>query len=145
MENASKALLIAGAILIVIVLISIGMVIVQSAQGIVDESSSMTTDQETATFNKRFETYQGTQKGATIQSLLSAVSVNNAENKSGGRKISVIIKDDKITAEGKDTGITDSKILSQISADIQTSARYKVVMSGRDADSYINEITIEKK
>ena len=145
MENASKALLIAGAILIVIVLISIGRVIVQSAQGIVDESSSMTTDQETSTFNRRFETYQGTQKGATIQSLLSAVSVNNAENKSGGHKISVIIKDDKITAEGKDTGITDSKILSQISADIQTSARYKVVMSGRDADSYINEITIEKK
>ena len=84
MENASKALLIAGAILIVIVLISIGMVIVQSAQGIVAESSSMTTDQETSTFNRRFETYQGTQKGATIQSLLSAVSVNNAENKSGG-------------------------------------------------------------
>ena len=54
MENASKALLIAGAILIVIVLISIGMVIVQSAQGIVDESSSMTTDQETSTFNRRF-------------------------------------------------------------------------------------------
>lgn len=145
MENASKALLIAGAILIVIVLISIGMVIVQSAQGTVDEVGQMTTDQETSTFNRRFETYQGTQKGATVQSLLSAISANNAENKSGGRKISVIIKDDKITAEGKDTGIIDSKILTQISADIQTSARYKVVMSGVDGDSYINEITIEKK
>lgn len=145
MENASKALLIAGAILIVIVLISIGMVIVQSSQGIVDEAGQMTTDQETSTFNNRFSTYQGTQKGATVQSLLSAVSANNAENKSGGRKISVIIKDDKITAEGKDTGISDSKILTQIAADIQTSARYKVVMSGIDGDSYINEITIEKK
>ncbi len=145
MENASKALLIAGAILIVIVLISIGMVIVQSSQGIVDEAGQMTTDQETSTFNNRFRTYQGTQKGATVQSLLSAVSANNADNKSNGRKIKVIIKDDKVEADGKDTGITDSKILTTISADIQTSARYKVTMSGTNGDGYIEEITIEKK
>lgn len=142
MENASKALLIAGAILIVIVLISIGMVIVQSAQGIVDETGQMTTDQETETFNNRFRTYQGTQKGATVQSLLGAVSANNADNKSGGRKITVIL----ITEDGDPgTELVNSTDLTKASADIVTSARYKVVMSNNDGDGYINEITVTKQ
>lgn len=142
MENASKALLIAGAILIVIVLISIGMVIVQSSQGIVDEAGQMTTDQETSTFNNRFSTYQGTQKGATVQSLLGVVSANNADNKSAGRKITVIL----ITADGDPgTELVNSTDLTKASADIVTSARYKVVMSNTNADGYIDEITIEKQ
>lgn len=142
MENASKALLIAGAILIVIVLISIGMVIVQQSQGLVDESGAMATSQETSAFNNRFNIYQGTQKGATIQTLLGEVSVNNADNKSAGHKITVIL----ITADGDPgTELVNSTDLTKASADIVTSARYKVTMSGTDGDGYISEITIEKQ
>lgn len=142
MENASKALLIAGAILIVIILISIGVAIVQSSQGMIQEADQMTTDQETTTFNNRFSTYQGTQKGATVQSLLSTVSANNADNKSAGRKITVIL----ITADGDPgTELINSTDLTKASADIVTSARYKVVMSNTNADGYIDEITITKQ
>lgn len=142
MENASKALLIAGAILIVIILISIGVAIVQSSQGMIQEADQMTTDQETTTFNNRFSTYQGTQKGATVQSLLSTVSANNADNKSAGRKITVKL----ITTEGDPgTELINSTDLTKASADIVTSARYKVVMSNTNADGYINEITITKQ
>lgn len=42
MENASKALLIAGAILICIVLINVGMMIVSSATDVVDSSTDTT-------------------------------------------------------------------------------------------------------
>lgn len=142
MENASKALLIAGAILIVIILISIGVAIVQSSQGMVQEAELMTTDQETSTFNNRFSTFQGTQKGAAVQSLLSTVSANNADNKSGGRKITVVL----ITADGDSgTELVKSTDLTKASADIISSARYKVVMSNTNDDGYIDEITITKQ
>lgn len=142
MENASKALLIAGAILIVIVLISIGMVIVQSSQGIVGEAQDMTTEQETSAFNNRFMTYQGTQKGSSVQVLLNTVATNNATN-SSGRIITIIMTDSKLSIEKKE--MSDSTELTQFGAQIVSSARYDVVMEKRNADGYIEQISITRK
>lgn len=140
MENASKALLIAGAILIVIVLISIGMVIVQSAQGIVSEAGDMTTEQETSAFNNRFSTYQGTQKGSSVQTLLGIVATNNTTN-SSGRVITMVIKD---TEKSIDESLEDSTALTKMASNIVGSARYTVVMEERDEDGYISKISITR-
>lgn len=142
MENASKALLIAGAILIVIVLISIGMVIVQSSQGLVTEAQDMTTEQEITAFNNRFTTYQGTQKGSAVQTLLNTVSTNNATN-SSGRIITIIMTDSKLSIEKKE--MSDSTELTQFGAQIVSSARYNVVMEKKSADGYIEQISITRK
>lgn len=76
MENASKALIIAGAILLSILLISLGIMIFTRAQEIVN-GPGMDETQKTA-FNAKFTKYEGTQKGAMVRSLVQDVLATNA-------------------------------------------------------------------
>ncbi len=78
MENASKALLIAGAILIAILLIAIGMMVFKSANGVINTATSNMSDQEKTIHNSKFDMYAGNKSGSTVQALLSAVRTNNA-------------------------------------------------------------------
>lgn len=80
MENASKALLIAGAILIVIVLISVGMLIVNSTNDVTGQASATATSQAIQTFNNQFIQYEGEQKGSTVKNLYQTVQASNAAN-----------------------------------------------------------------
>ena len=143
MENASKALLIAGAVLIVIVLISIGMMIVQQGQGVGDQVAEISGNQATTSFNSTFTKYQGSQKGSSIKTLLEEVSTNNVTAlKTSQHIIKVTIKDDvaKLNIEATD----DSQILTQTASKIVTSARYDVVMDGKDSEGFINSIVITR-
>ena len=54
MENASKALLIAGAILLCILIIAIGMFIYNSASSTITDSMSTLSTQEVDAFNNQF-------------------------------------------------------------------------------------------
>ena len=144
MENASKALLIAGAVLVVILLISLGMMIVNSSQDVTDQVTDLTTNQAVKTFNSEFTTYQGSQKGSSVRSLLQSISVNNATNRNtSGRIINVIITDSK-TANASLSKTNDSTVITQAAANIVTSAKYNVKMSGVDTEGYITEITITR-
>lgn len=75
MENATKALLIAAAILIAIVLVSIGVFVLrqgQDAMGSVNMNES-----EIMAFNARINTYEGTIRGSNVKSLYSRVKLVN--------------------------------------------------------------------
>ena len=78
MENASKALLIAAAVLIVIVLIGFGMSIFNSTKGTGTALSDTMTAAEIAQFNNKFTAYMGTQSLAQIKALANVVNANNA-------------------------------------------------------------------
>lgn len=78
MENASKALLIAGAILIAILLIAIGMMVFNSASGVIDTASSGMSDHEKTLHNKKFTIYEGKQKGSVVKDLVEVVKTHNA-------------------------------------------------------------------
>ncbi len=75
MENASKALIIAGAILLAILLISLGIMIFTQAQGTI-KGAGMSEAQVSA-FNQKFTKYQGKQKGSTIRAMVQEVMANN--------------------------------------------------------------------
>ena len=76
MENASKALLIAGAILLVILIIAIGMFIYQAAnEQLTDAVTGMSRNQVNA-FNSTFLNYEGTRTGAQVKSLLQELISN---------------------------------------------------------------------
>ena len=77
MENASKALIIAGAILLAILLISLGILIFNQAQDTVS-NSGMSDAQKTA-FNNQFLKYEGIQKGTVVKSLVNEVLANKAD------------------------------------------------------------------
>ena len=78
MENASKALIIAGAILISILLISVGVLIMNST----GDTQKSVEDQSKAiairTFNAQFTPYEGSDQSASqIRALKSAVQSSN--------------------------------------------------------------------
>jgi len=90
MENASKALIIAGAILLSILIISLGIMVYNNSKNTV--GSANLSKQEISTFNSQWESYQGTNKTASeVQTMISAVIANNAaERQSGtGREVNV--------------------------------------------------------
>ena len=83
MENASKALLIAGAILLAILIISLGLMAYNGAKNTV--GSSNLNKQEIEAFNSQWENYIGSNKtAAEVRALCSAAIANNASEKKLG-------------------------------------------------------------
>ena len=81
MENASKALLIAGSILIVILLIAVGMLVYNGAKSTVNKGISSMTSTEKQIHNAQFEPYLGEKiSGSNIRNLLSAIMANNGNS-----------------------------------------------------------------
>jgi hypothetical protein len=91
MENASKALIIAGAILISILLIGVGMFIYNAAQKPITGAGDQMDEQAIRMFNQKFESYDGVQNGSNVKALISAVITSNATNKDS-RVVSVNTK-----------------------------------------------------
>ena len=76
MENASKALIIAGAILLSILIIAIGMYIYTSSHNSISEAGSQISEQEKTSFNQQWNTYEGAQGGNNVKALLQKVIGN---------------------------------------------------------------------
>ena len=75
MENASKALIIAGAILLAILLISLGIMIFNQAQDTVTNSGM--SEAELTAFNNKFLKYEGDAvKGTMVKSMVQEVKAN---------------------------------------------------------------------
>lgn len=90
MENASKALIIAGAILLSILIISLGIMVYNNAKNTV--GSANLSKQEIETFNSQWQAYEGTKKTASeVRTLYQAIIASNAaETKAGtARKVSI--------------------------------------------------------
>ena len=88
MENASKALIIAGAILLAILLISLGIMIYQQASAQVNSAGM--SDAELSAFNQKWTKYQGKQKGTMVRSLVQEVIANNnGDESASGRQIEI--------------------------------------------------------
>ena len=78
MENASKALIIAGAILISILLISVGIIIMNAINNPVQQGKNSADSQAIEMFNAKFTSYAGKQKGSVLKGLTSIVNASNA-------------------------------------------------------------------
>ena len=88
MENASKALIIAGAILLAILIISLGILIYNQAAGVVNNNAM--SDVERQNFNTKFTQYEGEAvRGTTVRALLQAVLSNNLSADSTDRQVTV--------------------------------------------------------
>lgn len=77
MENASKALIIAGTIIIVMIVIAAGMYLFNSAGGLSSSVQSKWSDDEILNFNRQFTKYEGTQKGSVVKELIETVNRSN--------------------------------------------------------------------
>ena len=122
MENASKALIIAGAILLSILLISLGIFVFTQAQ---DTLGSINLDeQEVMAFNNKLIPYQGSIRGSQLKQLFEVVKSNNASAKAEGAT------EKEITI----TGVTEDAIKS--------GATYNVKMTRNETTALITTITV---
>lgn len=92
MENASKALIIAGAILLAILIISLGIIIYNQAAGVAQDSNM---DQLTINnFNAQWTNYEGNRvSGSQVNALMAAALANNTSEESADRKVTVNVDD----------------------------------------------------
>ena len=76
MENATKALLIAAAVLVAIMLITLGLNVFQQGQNAV--SNADMTDAEIQAYNTKFTTYEGSNRSvADVNALTNVVLTHN--------------------------------------------------------------------
>ena len=120
MENASKALIIAGAILISILLIAISMYIYNSAQGTIQNAGDKMSEQEKQVYN-------------------SAVSSYWAEEYNGTKKY----KNGEPNNDNSDGQLdTEAQNMSALKSDVNMGRRYDITASY--AAGLITGVTIEE-
>ena len=83
MENASKALIIAGAILLSILIIALGIFIFQKASGAMD--TKQLDQMAIQTHNNQFSQYEGTKTGSEIKGLIGNI-ISNANEHVGDKE-----------------------------------------------------------
>ena len=117
MENASKALIIAGAILVAILLISIGVIIINAINPMTERARGTSETQAISAFNAQFTPYEGPGKtAAQIRSLTSVVNASNASNA------------EQVVISGN--------------SDLKTNTKYNVSLSYKNG--YVSAITISQ-
>ena len=137
MENATKALMIAGAVLIAILIIGVGMMIYNSAQGSIEGATSQVAQQELDIFNNGFVQYEGQRSGSQVKALMSSVINNNNQNGESGNNVPEKIIE--VISGGKTvTSVTD---LTTIRASIVAGKQYSVAI-GYNTQGYVHTITI---
>lgn len=121
MENATKALLIAAAVLVAILIISLGLVVYNMAAESVNNNSSLSA-QEIQAFNDQFTQYEGDNvRGTRVNSLLKTALNNNITQQQEGNEGKIV----SITAKSCTVSIDLAK-KTMVKAD--SSKMYKVVV-----------------
>ncbi len=141
MENASKALIIAGAILLAILIIALGVYIFNQAKSTtnMDELSN----QQVQAHNNTFENYEGKINGTQAKALIDAIRNNNQTMPDLG--------DILVTTTGLSTnasGSKDNTLLSQVKSAFDPTKRYTVSITNYQTaegqyKGYVTAIKIE--
>lgn len=142
MENASKALIIAGAILLSILIIGLGMFIYQQAAGAMDGANL--DPQKVAAYNGEFEQYEGTQSGVQAKALYNLIrSHNNAKTDDTTLQITLTIDGNDFAA-----GANQAASLTAVTMPantIKSGATYNVTFATDPNSGLITACNIKKK
>ncbi len=129
MENASKALIIAGAILLSILIIGLGMFIFTQASDVLQGTSMDAT--RVQAYNADFVSYEGAQTGISVKSLINTVASHNRANESDASlQIGVVIPGNTTCQKTLDT------LGNAISADSVGNLRTSILSSQRYVVSF---------
>ena len=138
MENASKALIIAGAILLAILIISLGIMIYQQASGVVNNNAMSEVDINS--FNQKFIQYTGTNvRGAQVNALLNQIQMSNVTYQDdSSRQVTVTVSATKWNGTDKPSG----DLVGVSFTKANTGATYKVDYTTDSKTGLIDTITI---
>ena len=144
MENASKALIIAGAILLAILIISLGIMIYRQASGVVD--SNAMDEVAVSSFNEKFQQYVGDNvRGANVNALITSIVQNNLSNSGDtSKQISITFGSARSTSNwSKSVATTLTRPTStNTTGQALTGKSYKVETTPDEKSGYITTVTI---
>lgn len=142
MENASKALIIAGSILVAIMIVAFGVLLFNKAQSSADTSGLDSA--EITMFNQKWEKYDRQQLGSNVKALISYAISNASVNKDNGYKLPTITGAGT-TATGGSTASSNISTyitsLNTIRNAIVSTTTYTVTLT-YGTDGIITQITI---
>ena len=126
MENASKALIIAGAILLSILIISLGIMVYNNAQDTVGSASL--DQQEIATFNAQFTPYIGQGiSSSQVNSLIQQVlAVNQSEQNAASGIVVTMTFPSSDGSDGKIETATPTQITGDAMPTVSSGKTYDV-------------------
>ena len=140
MENASKALIIAGAILISILIIAIGMYIYTNSQASIQNATSQMSTQEKSAFNQTWYTYEGNQLGSNCRTLIAQLISSNSTNVNEGTKlISLTVDGETVTPEINNI---QSEAMTELRNTIDLRHTYTVTTNQNETTGLVDEIVI---
>ena len=127
MENASKALIIAGAILLAIAIIGVGMAVFNNASDSVS-GTDMASEEVTA-YNSEFDSYLGTTRGSRVKTLINTVKQHNLTATDDSEKVQVLTSagESEVSVDDVDVeGAASTSGLQETSKNIQSGKTYDV-------------------
>ena len=124
MENASKALIIAGAILLSILIIGLGMYIYQQANSATQGTNL--DPQKANAYNAEFLQYEGTRSGTDVKALVSAIKNHNRVNTDDPTQ-QIAIKPGEADGSTKEPGETEAD--TSFGSNIKSGYTYKVTFT----------------
>ena len=135
MENATKALLIAAAVLIAIIIISLGVYVVTLAQNQMKGAETGLNEVEIQSFNATYKSYEGTSvSGTKVKALVESVYNHNLTETEESRKIQLI----------KSGGEVLMAIDATTKPVIKTGKRYEVTCVPEKKSGLITKIQIDE-
>ncbi len=147
MENASKALIMAGAILIAIMIVSLGIMIFSNMSNSAKNAANMD-EQEIANFNAKITPYTGESvSGSQVNALIQLViSIDNNAISSGELDRAVSITYPASSGSTNTISVSDNKV-NYSSADatrkVETGkGKYYKVEADYGSNGLINKITV---
>lgn len=148
MENASKALIMAGAVLVAILIVSLGVVIFNNFSKSVKDNANMD-EQEIANFNSKLTPYMGDSiSGSQVNALIQLViSIDSSAYNSNelGKAVTISYKsnngEDNTISVNKDSGVVNSNNLATKKVETGVGKFYKVT-SEYGNNGLINKITV---
>lgn len=145
MENASKALIIAGAILLAILIIGLGMFIYNQAADTLD--GAQLDGQKVDSYNREFLQYEGTKQGSQVKTLLNNIKAHNRKAEDASQVIIATQEEyesnAKVSAPSEENkedvkdGISDIKILS--------AKTYNITFAYDPDSGYVTAVGITEK
>lgn len=131
MENATKALLIAAAVLVVILIITLGLVVYNRASRTAEEAGDLS-EYQIQVFNEKFRKYEGTNvTGSAVNGMLKTVLNHNLAQEDSSTCVAVKFREE-IWISSTQTTFMDATILADnnsagvLPSGVSTAKNYKI-------------------
>lgn len=139
MENATKALIMAGTILIALLIISLGVYLFNTYSDFAYEKQEQQAKQEKIQFNTKFEKY--VEKDLSLQDVITIVNLAkeyNEKYEEAGSKIEILVA-------GIDwTALTNKKLIQKLEDSIENNENKKYIIENYNSIEYDSDGIVKK-